>query len=172
MKNTKCWWCIDTIKKSFFVPIEYNNKEYKVLGHFCCINCCLSYILHSNLLYSKTLLIQLLYKMYESYLSDNDIKRIIPSAPKEILLDFGGKVSYKDYNKLKLNYVNVILPPIRSINIEYEEFDFDKSSKKKFIPITDNQIKTAKTNLALKRKNPIKSKYISIEKTMGLVKIK
>lgn len=171
MKNIKCWWCIEKIETKFCIPLEYTNKKYKVLGNFCCINCCLSYILHSDLLNSKTLLIQLLYKMYESYLSENNIKKIIPSPPKEILSDFGGTISYEEYNKLKINYVNIILPPIISVNIEFEKLDFNDSLKKKNIPITENQINNAKNNLALKRKKPIKSKYISIEKTMGLVKI-
>lgn len=171
MKNIKCWWCIDKIKQKFPIPLEYKNGKFKTLGHFCCINCCLSYILNNNLLYSKTLLIQLLYKMYESYLLENNIKKIIPSPPKEMLLDFGGTLSYKEYNKFKLIYVNIILPPIISINIEFEKLNLNDSCKKKNIPITENQINNAKNNLALKRKKPIKSKYISIEKTMGLVKI-
>jgi len=171
MNNIKCLWCIYKIKTKFFIPIKYINNKYEVIGQFCCINCCLAYILNSNLVYSKSLLIQLLYKMYESFLIKNKIKKIIPSPPKEILLDFGGKFSYEEYNKLKIKYVNLILPPITSINIEFEKLDFNDSIKKKNIPITDNQINNAKNNLLLKRKKPLKSKYISIEKTMGLVKI-
>lgn len=169
MKNIQCWWCIDIIKKNYPVPIKYENEEFSVLGHFCCINCTLSYILHSNLLYSKTLLIQLLYKMYKKCIKNN---KIIPSPPKEILENFGGKLSYEEYNKLKLNHVHIIYPPMVSINIEYEKINLNKSLPNKNIPITENQITNAKNNLSLKRKKPIKSKYISIEKTMGLVKIK
>lgn len=169
MKNEiKCWWCIDTIDQNFPLPIKYEKKKFNVIGHFCCINCALSYILHNNLLYSKTLLIQLLYKMYQKYIKDNTI---IPSPPKEILECFGGKISYKEYNKLKLNYINIIYPPMISINIEFEKINLNKSILNKNIPITDNQINNAKNNLSLKRKKPIKSKYISIEKTMGLIKI-
>lgn len=171
MKKIKCWWCIDNININFSIPIKYDNSKFKVLGSFCSINCCLSYILHTNLLYSKTLLIQLLYKMYESYLKKNKINKIIPSPPKEILIDFGGKTSYKEYNKLKINYINLILPPMISINTDFEKINVDDKLIIKNIPITDNQISNAKNNLSLKRKKPIKSKYISIEKTMGLVKI-
>lgn len=168
MNKIKCWWCIDKIDNNFPIPIEYNKKKFKVLGHFCCINCSLAYILHNNLLYSKSLLIQLLYKMYNNYIKD---KKIIPSPPKEILEDFGGELTYEEYNKLKIEYINLILPPIISINVEFEKINFNKSLNKKMIPITDNQINNARNNLSLKRKKPIKSKYISIEKTMGLVKI-
>ena len=169
IENIKCWWCIDNIKQNYPIPIKYEKKKYSVIGNFCCINCSLSYILHNNLLYSKTLLIQLLYKMYKKYIKDTTI---IPSPPKEILICFGGSVTYEEYNKLKLNYINIIYPPMVSINIEFEKVNFNKKENIKSIPITDNQINNAKNNLLLKRKKPIKSKYISIEKTMGLIKIK
>ena len=105
----KCWWCVtDITKHTFHIPISIENQVFRVIGYFCSLNCCLSYILKSVNIKNQTLSISLLYKLYNKFIVTNNIKDIVPSPPRETLRIFGGDLTYEEYDKIKISN-NVII---------------------------------------------------------------
>lgn len=102
--NLKCWYCSRKFNNPpFFIPncISYDEtgtEYFEVLGNFCKINCAFTYSLEKfkqNDIYDIQGRLLLLYeKMYG--------QRIIriPTAPnKEEMLEYGGNMTYDDYEK-------------------------------------------------------------------------
>ena len=140
----KCWHCcIDISKKKrkdkekdkdkdncsiFKIPINIDIHDNIIcIGHCCCINCSLAYIISSNTIYDISLSIQLLYNMYQ-------MKNILPSPMKELLKDFGGTMTYEEYHKNHIeHYTNTLLPPflpLDSFNTEnIKIIDYNVSNK-------------------------------------------
>jgi hypothetical protein len=180
--NIKCWWCISNVcSKTFYIPINItHNNKYEVIGNFCSVNCCLSYILNSYNIKNKSKSLSLLYKMYNNYLKSNNVEYINPAPPKELLTEFGGNMNYNSFkNKDFCNSTQIILPPLKSINFTSDLFihpekqnsqDTDENIMDNSISKQDCNTVHQKKKLTLKRRNPLKSNFVSIEKTMGLIK--
>lgn len=169
-----CWWCIHEFcsekKHIFRVPFSQEKEKFSVLGQFCSINCCMSYILQGNHIKNQISSISLLYKMYRKFLQKENIFCITPSPPREILKNFGGDMDYKNYNQMKIkNSTNIILPPIIPLKTN---IDFLIHDKKECHKIESESSKNGRDELVLKRKKPLVRKHISIQETMGLVKVK
>lgn len=169
MEKLKCWWCINDLTMQVFnIPLNYENKKFKVFGYCCSVNCVLAYIIRSSNITNQSHSINLMYKMYGDVLEKENIKVIQPSPPREILKIFGGKVDYTQYNNMKKkNYSNYFLFPKIPVNIYVENYDIINSNFKTLKSTSTD----SSSNLVLKRKNPIKQKHIPIEKTIGITKL-
>jgi hypothetical protein len=123
--NIKCWWCtlsFDTIP--CFIPKKMRAGKYHVVGCFCSFNCAMAYNLYSLDQNQHDCLRQcsLLHTLYTEI--HDDIREILPSPPKEIMIMYGGKLSIDQYRK-KINECNIQsykinYPPIVGINFELE----------------------------------------------------
>jgi len=173
-KNTKCWWCTYTFTTNpIYLPHKYINKYFSVTGYFCSFNCVLSYnysLRDANI----TQRANMIYLMYNQLLGIGS--HISPAPPKEVLEDYGGFMTISEFREKSQVYsksVRVILPPMRSLYVVVEECDSanTQSNKNSYVPLNKADIINAKSKLNLKRNVPKKSNYISIEESLGLIKI-
>lgn len=172
-KNTKCWWCKNCFKTPpVQLPEDYYNETFFCIGHFCSFSCVKSYNsdINDSLIWKRESLINLLYFMtYSKYIEINP-------APHWITLkDFGGNLSIEEFRK-KSNVNSkeylILHPPLVSRQIQIEESY--KLSKLKEVSIDNiNKIYSdIDSDYTIKRKNPIQSKQLNLENTMGLIKKK
>jgi hypothetical protein len=155
-----CWWCchsFDTIP--CFLPEQYHNNIYYVIGCFCTFNCALAY----NVYYIKDLKIwerkSLLFSMCRKIYNTNDAiyDELKEALPRETLKAFGGKKTIeqfrKDSLKLEVEY-KILFPPIIShvpiIEEDHKGANLDDTNEKKY---------------KLQRNKPLKSKN-SLETTV------
>ena len=172
-KNTKCWWC----KNRFSVPAvqlpeDYYNDTFYCVGHFCSFSCMKSYNLDLNdsLLWKRESLINLLY-----FMTYSEHKNIIPAPHWVTLEEFGGNLSIEEFRENSTNNTKeylILHPPLVSRQMQIEESY--KLNKLKEVPIDKvNKIYSEiDSEYAIKRKNPIQSKQLNLETTMGLIKKK
>lgn len=123
--NIKCWWCtlsFDSVP--CFIPKKMRVGKYHIIGCFCSFNCAMAYNLYALDQNQHDCLRQssLIHTMYTEI--HGEIKEILPSPPKEVMVAYGGKLTVEQYRKkikecniqsYKLNY-----PPIVGINFELE----------------------------------------------------
>jgi hypothetical protein len=172
-KNTKCWWCKNCFNSPpVQLPEDYYNETFFCFGHFCSFSCMKSYNLDINdsLLWKRESLINLLYYMtYSEY-------KEINQAPHWITLEeFGGNLSIEQFREnsiINTKEYLVLHPPLVSRQMQIEESY--KLNKLKEVPIDKvNKIYSEiDSEYAIKRKNPIQSKQLNLETTMGLIKKK
>ena len=171
----KCWWCIYKCNNRYFhIPIEYKNKTFHVIGYMCSLNCCIAYIFNSNHIRNSSLSLNLLYKLYSNYIESENITCITPSLPKEVLIDFGGELTYDAYNKKKLlnNRSHILIPPVTRIDIQLETstlINIKDNQNNNNILNHDDILKKNK-KLKLKRSKPLTYNHLSIEKSLGIFK--
>ena len=173
-KHTKCWWCTYKFDNNpIYLPHKYVNKTYYVTGYFCSFNCVVSYnySLKDTWTTSRSNLIYLMYNQ----IIDID-KEIIPAPPKEVLIDYGGYMTIEEFREKTVVYnrnIKILMPPMRSLYITVEDTDnaYTTVNKNSYVPLCKNDILNAKKKLKLKRTNPKKSNYISIEESLGLIKV-
>jgi hypothetical protein len=171
--SVKCWWCCNTFKsKAIYLPHKLINNIYYVTGIFCSFNCVLSYNYNIKDAYTVTRA-NLIYLMYSQLLSP--IEHIVPAPPKEVLIEFGGYLTIDEYREKSVIYsreIKVVLPPMKSLHLVIEDINFNyPSNKKEFIPLNEDDLQNAKKQLKLKRSQPKKSNFISIEESLGLIKV-
>lgn len=169
-KNIKCWWCIyNCNNETYHIPIFYTNKIFHVVGYLCSLNCCVAYILNSNNIRNSSLSLNLLYKLYDKFIDNN---KIVPSLPKEILIDFGGSMTYDEYNsnKIKNIHSHIILPPLTCIGIQLETVNSINMDTVDIQLLDKDNINKTKNTLKLKRSKPISYNHLSIEKSLGIFK--
>ena len=175
----KCWHCCIDLPKNkeniFRIPLSIDiNNKIMCIGHTCCVNCSLAYIITSNNIYDISLSIQLLYDMY------NIKSNIFPSPCKELLIDFGGTMSYKKFHENhEKHYTSILLPPFLPLesfnteNIKIMDYNLQSPNIKndQMIHFTNQEIQNKNKKLSLRRKKPMSSKHVSFEKTMGLYSV-
>jgi hypothetical protein len=174
-KDTKCWWCTYVLDKQLnpiYLPHKYVNKRFYVSGFFCSFNCVLSYSYSLKDSY-VTQRANMIYLMYNQIIGSDNF--IVPAPPKEVLIDFGGFMTINEFRENSLVYnknIRILQPPMRSIHLIIEECDNTNmiNNKHSYVPLNKADILNAKTKLKLKRTQPKKSNYISIEESLGLIK--
>jgi hypothetical protein len=175
-KDTKCWWCTyplcNTQANPIYLPHKYVNKCYYVSGFFCSFNCVLSYN-YSIKDAQVTQRANMIYLMYNQVIPPNNF--IAPAPQKEVLIDYGGYMTIDEFREKSLIYqknVRILQPPMRSLHLVIEECDHANiiSNKNSYVPLNKTDLLNAKTKLKLKRTQPKKSNYISIEESLGLIK--
>lgn len=172
-KNTKCWWCKNCFNSPpVQLPEDYYNETFFCIGHFCSFSCMKSYNLDINdsLLWKRESLINLLY-----YMTYSDYKDINPAPHWITLEEFGGNLSIEEFREnsvVNTKEYLVLHPPLVSRQMQIEESY--KLNKLKEVPIDKvNKIYSEiDSEYAIKRKNPIQSKQLNLETTMGLIKKK
>jgi hypothetical protein len=172
-KNTKCWWCKNCFNSHpVQLPEDYYNETFFCIGHFCSFNCVKSYNLDTNdsLIWKRESLLNLLY--YMTYLEYKNIN----NAPHWITLEeFGGNLSIEQFREnsiINTKEYLVLHPPLVSRQMQIEECY--KLNKLTEVPIDKvNKIYSENdSEYVIKRKNPIRSKQLNLETTMGLIKKK
>lgn len=110
--NLKCWFCDCCFNNiPIFIPdivittIENNVKKFNIstIGNFCSFNCAAAHIeLHyaSNKKTEKHNLLKLLYKIMNSGMI---IHEIIPSPPKVLMQQYGGRLTNTEYSNIVLS---------------------------------------------------------------------
>ena len=172
-KNTKCWWCKNCFSSPpVQLPEDYYNETFYCIGHFCSFSCMKSYNLDINdsLLWKRESLINLLY-----YMTYSEYKDINPAPNWITLEEFGGNLSIEQFREnsiINTKEYLVLHPPLVSRQMQIEESY--KLNKLKEVPIDKvNKIYSEiDSDYAIKRKNPIQSKQLNLETTMGLIKKK
>lgn len=166
----KCWWCIIDIAKDIYnAPRNCRSTGFDAYGYFCSPSCALAYVLVDSSIVKKTESVTLIQHAYGRE------SPVIPSPPKEVLCDFGGPLTYEEYNKKKnRSTAAAISPPLTTLQFEWNSGVRDDNrltvSSSNANILSKEKVSTAKSNLKLKRSKPLQNKYISIEKTMGVVK--
>lgn len=168
----KCWWCVQELENTasaFRIPINSNtskntNKvQYECIGYFCTLNCSMAYILSGNINLNVDKVCVLLYKYY------NCSSVIIAAPPKEELECFGGSLDYDTFHNisLQMHSSELILPPFKNIPLQFRTMGHPEvATVASYVPLDSKTINSAKENLKLKRKKPINSKYVDIQKTL------
>jgi hypothetical protein len=125
--SMRCWW--DTFPFQTlpcFLPEFYHKQSYYIRGCFCSFNCALAYnlyYLNDGKIHERKALV---YKLYRELcgLTLNDDIIIKEAPPRELLKDYGGKLSIEDFRKkftlLNRDYI-VYIPPLKPINMVIEE---------------------------------------------------
>ena len=172
-KNTKCWWCKNCFNSpAVQLPEDYYNETFFCIGNFCSFSCMKSYNLDLNdsLSWKRESLINLLY-----YMTYSEYKDINPAPHWITLVEYGGNLSIEQFRENSLintkEYL-VLHPPLISRQMQIEESY--KLNKLKEVPMDKvNKIYSEiDSEYAIKRKNPIPSKQLNLETTMGLIKKK
>lgn len=172
-KYTKCWWC----KNSFNMPPvqlpeDYYNETFFCIGHFCSFSCMKSYNLDMNdsLLWKRESLINFLY-----YMTYSEYKEIIPAPHWIILEEFGGNLSieqFRENSTINTKEYLILHPPLVSRQMQIEESYKLNKLKEVSIDKINKIYSEIDSEYAIKRKNPIQSKQLNLETTMGLIKKK
>lgn len=124
--DVRCWWCTYTFDGTpCSIPYKYEKDEFWVFGCFCTFECAMAYIIMmvKDKKWEKTSLLHLLYRC----VFGRD-EKIFPAPPKEILVDYGGKVTIQKFREdnRKISY-DIVIPPIVSLSPQIEEHNMQDS---------------------------------------------
>ena len=168
-----CWWCchgFDNIP--FPLPNKFYKKKFYVFGVFCSASCALSYNLdmQDHKIWERNSLIIKLYNL----LTENDVDNINPALPRQSLSIFGGPYNIKDFRENVVCIYNsrFIIPPMVPIITLIEESYKERNTYKWNKKLNISRYNKLTKNMKLKRNKPLNNKLNSLEKTMGLRKIK
>lgn len=175
--NIHCWWdCKPFDGHPIGVPHCKKNGTYYIYGNFCSPECAAAHLFSENISNSeKFKRYEMLHEYYNKINNNINTSQRIELAPnKMVLKEFGGVLSIEDYRNLIKNYnrkITTIDPPIVSViptmEVENRNSIFVNHNNV-FIPIDEDKIKTAKKELVLKRKKPLRSNTNTLEKVMNL----
>jgi hypothetical protein len=172
-KHTKCWWCKNCFNyPPVQLPEDYYNETFFCIGHFCSFSCMKSYNLDMNdsLLWKRESLINFLY-----YMTYSEYKEIIPAPHWIILEEFGGNLSieqFRENSTINTKEYLILHPPLVSRQMQIEESYKLNKLKEVSIDKVNKIYSEVDSEYAIKRKNPIQSKQLNLETTMGLIKKK
>lgn len=162
--NCKCWWDAHNFTSlPCFLPELYHNNTYHVTGCFCSFNCALAYNLYfvkdSKIHQRKALIYKLYRELYR--LNSDEIIEIKEAPPKEILEDFGGKMSIdifrRSFATINKEYIRYI-PPIKPITLTIEERNIDTNDDG-----DDKKYVLKRSKPLAKKRSVISSMKLSIE---------
>ena len=168
--NTACLWCCHLFTSiPWGIPYKFVNDKFQLFGNFCMPNCALAYILQyykdDDSLWEKSALLNLLYfKVIGHY------KNLQPSFDKMALILFGGTLNINEYrtiiSKNDKSY-SIEFPPCNTIIPILEEIYKKTALSNTFIPVDNNRIHIANTELKLKRSKPIINHKNTIDFCLG-----
>lgn len=170
--NILCWWCCHSFDNiPFLLPDKYYLGKFYVLGNFCSPSCACAYNIDVNdhKLWERNSLILKLY----NELTDNNIDKIYPAPPKQILESFGGNINIEAFRrKTNTTYSGrFIIPPMVPLTTLIEESYKDRNKYKWETKVNISKYNNLKKNINIKR-TITTSKNSNLEKIMGLKKIK
>lgn len=156
--DISCWWCCHSFTTTpIGMPVDYNNKKFRVKGVFCSFACMVAY----KDIYVQKNSPNLIKFFYKKLTGEFDIHKKIQKAPSRFLLKmFGGPLSIEEFRKsttestiykmveypmfISRDYVEKIdLSVIKNANSNI----FDDSVIQKVIKLDDTKIIEAKTRL-------------------------
>lgn len=144
---------------------KFESGSFEYFGHFCSFECMKTYNLCSNNS-SK-------YNIF-NYIHELCGKNVKFAPMKEQLECFGGSISQEKFEKsARIKPDKLYLSPMKPIKLIYETHseNIHTDTKEHY----DNNAHTTDQNtqqLKLKRKTPIKSSQHTLEKSMGIFKVK
>jgi len=171
-KNTKCWWCKNNFNSHpVQLPENYTDGIFYCIGHFCSYNCAKSYNLDLNDIstFKRNSLINFLY-----YLTYSVYLKIIPAAHWLTLEEYGGLLSIK---KFRENFIInnsdflVLHPPLISRQVQIEESYKINKLKEVSINKLNKIYSDIDSEYTIKRNKSYQNNNISLEETMGFIKI-
>ena len=133
----RCWHCTLPSDKFMGIPYDIINDEYYTFGKFCCYSCALAYI-ENSIKEGKDRYRDYLYSLYH----EKNIGIIIPSPPKEMLLEYGGSYTANAYKDL-IGKENIIIYDSKTVNTPQQHKIIE-------IHIVPNENKSLKPNLLYK----------------------
>ena len=167
----KCWWCTTFINPNDALHAPFDRKG--VYGYFCSPSCALAHILKDSQVVKKNDAVAMLMHVYRDVCGD---RPILPSPPKEVLVDFGGDLTREEYDKLK-NTAHAVpmMPPLIGLKFDWGSLKEECGGAQHRAPsepvaLSSEKLRSAASNLRLKRSKPLKNNFVSIEKTMGVTK--
>ena len=172
--NICCWWCCHQFDNMPFpLPENLSKGIFKVYGVFCSANCAMAYNLELNdyKMSNRNTLIARLYNL----IMKKPVDKIYPSQPRQRLRMFGGTTDIDEYRNHNLEICNsrLVLPPMAPLRTLIEESYKDRNKYKwDNVDVEYNRYNKLKNNIKLKRNKPIKNNHNSLEKRMGIRKIK
>lgn len=167
--NILCWWCCHSFDNvPFPLPDKIIDDKYNVFGIFCSASCAIAYNidLNDHRQWERN---SLIIKLYNELTDDNE-KSIYPSLPKQFLKSFGGSLEIDEYREKskKVCSNRFIIPPMIPLITLIEECYKDRNTYNWENKINISKYNNLKNNIKIKTKN----KENSLEKMMGLKKIK
>ena len=120
--NVRCWWCTYPFDGTpCSIPYKYDDDEFSVFGCFCSFECAMAYIVNvvKDKKWEKA---GFLHMMYRAIHGKDDM--INPAPPKEVLVDYGGKLTIEKYRERSCNKIisyDIVIPPIVSLRPQIEE---------------------------------------------------
>lgn len=120
--DIRCWWCTYQFDGTpCSVPYKYDGEEFYVYGCFCSFECSMAHIVENvkDKKWEKAALLNLMFKIIHG--KDSPIES---APPKEILIDYGGKMTIEMYRKrscAKMISYDIVIPPIVSLQPQIEE---------------------------------------------------
>lgn len=161
--NIACWHCTHNFDNPpCFLPENYVNNTFYVMGCFCTFNCAISYNLNLNdsAVWNRYSLLKKLY-----YLIFKEECNINIAPPREAFEKFGGPLKYEDYrkgcNKVLKDY-RFIMPPMTSIVPLIEEGVSHYGDSKIGISLADIK------RTSIKRTKPLPSNKNTLFETFGI----
>jgi hypothetical protein len=130
----RCWHCTLPADKFMGIPYDIINNEYYTFGKFCCYSCAMAYI-ESSIKEGRDRYRDYLYGLYH----EDHNGMIIPSPPKEMLLEYGGSYTPKMYKGL-IGKDNIIIYDSKTVNTPQQHKIIE-------LHITPNENKSLKPNL-------------------------
>ena len=162
----KCFWCTHNFKNyPYSIPMNKKNNKYFSYGIFCSLQCASAYIFDDSI--SEIEKIYRYNLLNEVYYDIIDATQIIPSLPKEVLKDFGGKMDiqvYRKYNNIKNKNFIKTFPPLKLNIPQLKEIVLNDTCKKEFIIHSEE-----KPKLKIKRKKPIFNDSSILDTCMNIV---
>lgn len=125
--NIVCWWCTYNFSNiPCFLPDDYIDGKFYVLGCFCSFNCAVSYNFSLND-YKVWNRYSLLNKMYQMMYHKYEHLRMAPQ--REVLDKFGGTIKIDEFRKSSIcNMIEyrLVLPPMIPI-IPFIEINYTRN---------------------------------------------
>ena len=169
-KNSACFWCTyDFDNPAIYIPMQKNDNMINVYGCFCSPECAVAHLKSEPIDESTrweryTLLNNIYGKIY------NYKKNIKPAPdPHYTLEKFYGTLNINEYRKLLENDVLLMIvnKPMTKITPELCE-DNNEIPNVLDNLVSDNTMKSNKTNYRLKRKNPNNTKKQIVSNNFNL----
>lgn len=125
--NLKCWSCDCNFHNvPVFIPTSVERSDsvgqltgsMDTLGNFCSWNCAARYIntyFTGSEKWEKHELLKLLYKIF----TGNSIYEIVPSPPKTLMKQYGGKMSHQEYRETLIKLNDTYRTSIRHNSIDH-----------------------------------------------------
>jgi len=126
--DIRCWWCTYQFESTpCSIPYKYNGDEFLVYGCFCSFECAMAHIVDKvrDKKWEKIALLNMMYRVING--KDETIE---PAPPKEILIDYGGKMTIEKYRQrscTKMISYDIVIPPIVSLQPQIEERNIQDS---------------------------------------------